>query len=87
MRKRRILCCERHWACPVLMPADRPEIKAGQKVSEPGLSIDDGSGGNDIGFSAGQKDQLMKTYVWRRGKHYFKSMPPKTESLITLVQN
>lgn len=49
--------------------------------------IDDGSGGNDIGFSAGQKDQLMKTYVWRRGKHYFKSMSPKTERLITLVQN
>ncbi len=77
----------------MLMPPDRAEIKAGQKVEEQGPAfrtgedIDDGSQGNDIGFSAGQKDQLMKTYVWRRGKHYFKSMPPKTERLITLVQN
>ncbi len=77
----------------MLMPSDRAEIEVGQKVEEQspavrtGEDIDDGSWGNDIGFSAGQKDQLMKTYVWRRGKHYFKSMPPKTERLITLVQN
>lgn len=55
----------------MFMPCDRGEIKARLRGEEldhalgTGQDIDDGLGGNDIGFSVGQGDWLMKTYVAR----------------------